>query len=210
MNPLLNLHSNAAVPDPPDPADAASRRALVRELRSHVPPRRFAHSLGVALESVELARLWGVDTDRAWLAGLLHDCAKGIATERQVETCDALGVALDAETRAAPPVVHAFLGAYLARVVYGVRDEAVLRAISLHTVGGPDMTTLDKIVYLSDSTESGRDFPGVGALRDESRRSLDGALRLCVEAQLRRLAMKGAAAHPGTARLARDLGVSLA
>lgn len=196
-----------APPPEPDPADPSARRALVARLRGNIPPKRFAHSLGVAIEARELAALWGADEDRAWLAGLLHDCAKGIPTESQVETCDALGVALDPETRAAPPVVHAFLGARLAHDVYGVRDAAVLRAISLHTVGGPDMTTLDKVVYLADSTESGRSFPGVGELRDESRRSLDGALRLCVAAQLRRLAAKGAAAHPGTAILARALGV---
>ena len=93
---------------------------LVARLRASVPEKRFVHSLGVAAEARRLAALHGADVPRAWLAGLLHDCAKGIPTDRQVAECDRLGVPLDPATRALPQVVHGFLGERLARTDYGV------------------------------------------------------------------------------------------
>ena len=100
--------------------------ALAARLRETVPEKRYVHSLGVADEAWRLAILHGADPDRARLAGLLHDCAKGIPTDRQVAECDRLGVPLDPDTRALPQVVHGFLGERLARTDYGVEDAAVL------------------------------------------------------------------------------------
>ena len=170
--------------DPPlpfDPPDAppglypAPPAALAGRLRASVPEKRFVHSLGVAAEARRLAALHGADVPRAWLAGLLHDCAKGIPKERQAEECDRLGVALDPATRALPQVIHGFLGERLARTDYGVRDEAVLRAIRLHTVGGAGMTALDE------------------------------AIRLFLDGQFAYLASRGGAVHPATLLLREEL-----
>lgn len=177
------------------------RPALAARLRAAIPPARFAHSLGVADEAWRLAVRYGADPDRAWLAGLLHDCAKGVPTAEQVAACDRLGVPLDPATRACPSVVHAFLGERLARDQYGVDDPAVLRAIRLHTVGDGEMTTLDKAVFLADAIEPGRDFPGVADLRAAAETGLDDALRLYVDGELRLLAARGGSVHPATLRL---------
>ena len=179
--------------------------ALEEKLRAAVPEKRFRHSLGVAGEARRMAERFGADPVRARLAGLLHDCAKGIPVAEQVATCDRLGVALDAETRACPPVVHGFLGAHLARTLYGVEDEAVLGAIRLHTVGGEGMTLLEKIVYLADATEPGRDFPGVEEVRGAAERSVDEGLRAFIATQLRRFAEVGKPFHPGMIRLWNEL-----
>ena len=143
----------AGAPEAPPGFYPLPPEEIVARLRASVPEKRFVHSLGVAAEALRLARLHGADAPRAWLAGILHDCAKGIPTDRQVAECDRLGVALDPDTRALPQVVHGFLGERLARTDYGVEDGAVLRAIRLHTVGGPGMTALDKTVFLADGTE---------------------------------------------------------
>ena len=186
---------------PADPAGGDPFLALAARLRGAIPPARFAHSLGVAAEARRLAERWDADPARAWLAGLLHDSAKGIPTAEQVSACDRLGVPLDPATRACPPVVHAFLGERLARDEYGVADPAVLRAIRLHTVGDAEMTTLDKAVFLADATEPGRDFPGVDDLRSAAETGLDDALRLYVDSLLRLLGARGGAVHPATLRL---------
>ena len=181
------------------------RPALGARLREAIPERRFAHTLGVADEAVRLARRFGADEGRAWLAGMLHDCAKGIPTEKQAETCDRLGVAIDDEVRRCPSVIHGFLGAHLARTVYGVDDPVVLRAIELHTIGDAGMSLLQRIVFLADSTEPGRNFPGVDAMRAAAENNLDEALRLFVGGQFGHLVEKRAIMHSGLLRLWNDL-----
>ena len=188
----------------PDPdADFA---ALAARLRETIPEKRFVHSLGVADEARRLAALHGADPDRARLAGLLHDCAKGIPKERQAEECDRLGVPLDPATRALPQVIHGFLGERLARDRFGVEDEAVLRAIRLHTVGDAGMSLLEKIVFLADGTEPGRHYPGVEGVRAAADRDVDEALRAFLDGQLRYLASRGGVVHPATLRLREELG----
>ena len=205
--------STPAVPpfDPPVPPPGlfpAPPEALAARLRASVPEKRYVHSLGVAAEALRLARLHGADAPRAWLAGLLHDCAKGIPTDRQVAECDCLGVPLDPDTRALPQVVHGFLGERLARTDYGVEDAAVLRAIRLHTVGGPGMTALDKTVFLADGTEPGRHYPGVDAVRAAADRGLDEAIRVFLDGQFAYLAAGGGggAPPPPPPRLREELG----
>ena len=199
------------LPLPFDPPDAppglypAPPAALAARLRASVPEKRFVHSLGVAAEARRLAALHGADVPRAWLAGLLHDCAKGIPTDRQVAECDRLGVPLDPDTRALPQVVHGFLGERLARTDYGVEDAAVLRAIRLHTVGGAGMTALDKVVFLADGTEPGRHYPGVEDVRAAADRGLDEAIRLFLDGQFAYLASRGGAVHPATLLLREEL-----
>ena len=180
--------------------------ALAARLRETVPEKRYVHSLGVADEAWRLAMLHGADPDRARLAGLLHDCAKGIPTDRQVAECDRLGVPLDPATRALPQVVHGFLGERLARTDYGVEDGAVLRAIRLHTVGGAGMTPLDKVVFLADATEPHRHYPGVEDVRAAADRDLDEAMRIFLDGQLRYLSARGGVVHPATLRLREELG----
>ena len=116
-----------------------------------------------------------------------------------------LGVALDPATRALPQVIHGFLGERLARTDYGVRDEAVLRAIRLHTVGGAGMTALDKVVFLADGTEPGRHYPGVEDVRAAADRGLDEAIRLFLDGQFAYLASRGGAVHPATLLLREEL-----
>lgn len=170
--------------------------ALLEKLRASIPVKRFVHTVGVAAEAARLARLHDADPDRAELAGWLHDCAKGIPVEDQVATCDRLGVPLDDWTRACPPVVHGFLGAFLARRDYGVEDEAVLQAIRRHTVGAPGMTPLDKVVFVADLVEPGRAFEGVAELRALAERDLDEAILVSIERQLALNAARRRPLHP--------------
>ena len=189
-----------------DAAFAAKYAPLAEKLRAAVPPKRFVHSVGVAAEARRLAARFGENEEKAWLAGLLHDCAKGIPTSAQVAECDRLGVPLDPATRACPQVAHGFLGAFLATRDYGISDPDVLDAIRKHTVGAPEMSRLDKIVFLADGTEPGRHYPGVDEVRAASRLDLDDAMRAFLDGQVAYLAAKGGAVHPSTAALRDRLG----
>ena len=127
--------------------------ALSRRLKRS----RYEHSLGVADTAAFLARRFGEDEARARTAGLLHDCAREFPNEAMRAEADARGVSYGAVEASMPLLLHAPLGALLAREKYGAEDEAVLRAIARHTVGGASMTALDKIVYFADMVEPERD-----------------------------------------------------
>ena len=135
--------------------------ALSRRLKRS----RYEHSLGVADMAAFLARRFGEDEAKARTAGLLHDCAREFPNEAMRAEADARGVSYGAVEASMPLLLHAPLGALLAREKYGADDEAVLRAIARHTVGGAAMTALDKIVYFADMVEPTRDYPGVEELR---------------------------------------------
>lgn len=153
---------------------------MKRELSRRLKRSRYEHSLGVAETSAFLARRFGEDEERARLAGLLHDCARAFPNEAMRAEADERGVAYGEVERSMPLLLHAPLGAWVAREDYGVKDEAVLRAIARHTVGGASMTALDKIVYFADMVEPTRDYPGVGELR-----------RLAREASLNEMTLAG-------------------
>jgi len=67
-------------------------------------------------------------------------------------------------------VLHARVGAEIARERYGVRDEAVLEAIRAHTLGGPALSDVAKVVFLADALEP-------GATTRRGRRSCGGPCR---------------------------------
>ncbi len=178
---------------------------IKEKLRASLSEKRYTHSLGVADEARRLAQIYGCDADKAYLAGLLHDCAKGIPTDRQIAECDKRGVKIDKWTRMCPPVVHGFLGAQIAKESYGVTDSEILGAIRHHTVGGDGMTLLEKIIYIADMTEKNRDFDGVTELRNEVNKDLDSAIELSIRQQLKLCMSRRSIIHPDIICLWNDI-----
>ena len=128
-------------------------------MRAHLAQdHRYAHTIRVARLAATLARRHGEDSERARLAGLLHDLARLYSAERLVEECAAREMPISAFDRAHPIVLHARLGAELARERFGVDDEAVLSAIRKHTVADALMSPLDRILCTADALEPGRDY----------------------------------------------------
>ncbi|MCH5210388.1 MAG: bis(5'-nucleosyl)-tetraphosphatase (symmetrical) YqeK [Oscillospiraceae bacterium] len=180
-------------------------KEIKEKLKKNLDEKRFIHSVGVADEARRIACLYGVDENKAYLAGLLHDCAKGIKTDKQIETCDALGVEIDEWTRKCPPVAHGFLGAEIAKTEYGITDDEILNAIKYHTVGNAEMTLLQKIIYIADMTEVNRNFEGVDLLREALGRSVDEAIMLSIEQQLRLNMGRKTVIHPNIICLWNDI-----
>lgn len=169
---------------------------IKERLKKELPEKRYIHSLGVADEAKRLAIKYGADAEKAYLAGLLHDCAKGIPTSGQAAECDKRGVKIDEWTRKCPPVIHGFLGEEIAKTEYGIKDVEVLSAIRYHTVGAANMTLLEKIIYIADMTEVNRDFPGVDVLREKVNESIDGAIKESIKQQLEFNMNKNVTIHP--------------
>ena len=130
---------------------------LRKQLKSKLDPMRFEHSVSVSFTCTALAMRYGYDIQKAELAGLMHDCAKRFTDSELIQKCQKHGVALTEAEIKAPAVIHAKYGAYLAENKYGIQDPEIISAIACHTTGKPDMTTLDKILYIADYIEPRRD-----------------------------------------------------
>ena len=131
---------------------------------SYLKPKRMPHVLGTEQEAVRLVRRYGGDETQARIAALLHDCTKKLDMPEQLALCAQYGIELDELEQKALKLLHSKTGAAIARDVFGVED-AVYDAIWYHTTGKPDMTRLEKIIYLADYIEPSRDFDGVETLR---------------------------------------------
>ncbi len=138
---------------------------IKQELKQRLEPARYQHSLGVAEAAVRLAERFGVDRNKAELAGLLHDCAREFPQENLIDEAYRRGITVSPIEQVIPFMLHAPIGASRAKELYGVADREILEAISRHTVGGKGMSVLDKIVYFADMIEENRDYPGVEELR---------------------------------------------
>ena len=147
------------------------------DMKALMKPKRYKHILNVAEMCYKLAKLHGYDAVKAYTAGLLHDCAKHLDDQQILAECDKLGIQYDeVEKRQASNLLHSKVGAVWARDKYGVADEDIIGAISYHTTGKPEMSTLEKIVYMSDVIELGRDMvytPSLDVIRSIATYDLD-------------------------------------
>lgn len=126
---------------------------LQRKLQKELDEDRYRHTLGVMYTSAALAMCYGADLEKAQTAGLLHDCAKCIPNEKKLKLCQKHRIPISQVEQGAPFLLHSKLGAYLAKTKYEVEDQEILEAIVWHTTGKPEMTLLEKIVFLADYIE---------------------------------------------------------
>lgn len=175
------------------------------KLKAVLKPKRYQHSLGVCSEAVKLAKLYGVDHDKAYFAGLLHDCAKGCDVDAQIKLCKKFGIELDHITLACPAVIHAPLGAEIAKREFGIKDEEILDAIKWHTVAKAGMTKLGKIIYIADMIEPMRDYDGVDELRKKAYENLDEAMIEALRQSIEYNLEKNVLVHPNTLEAWNDI-----
>ena len=152
---------------------------IKRILKKELDKDRYEHTLGVMYTSACLAMANGYDMEKAQLAGLLHDCAKCIPNEKKLKICVKNNIPVTQVEKDNPFLLHAKVGAFLARVLYEVEDEEILHAISVHTTGAPAMNTLDKIVFIADYIEPKRDkAANLKEIRKTAFEDLDEALKM--------------------------------
>lgn len=155
------------------------------EVQKTIPRKRFIHTLGVMHTARELARHYNQDVSKAMLAGLLHDCAKGIPAGERIARCTQYELSVSDAERENTELLHAKIGRYLAETVYGISDPEILDAILYHTTGRPNMTFLDKIIYIADYMEPGRqEAPNLAKIRAVAFSDLEECLRMILEQTL--------------------------
>ena len=168
-------------------------------LEQQLAPSRYQHSLGVADTAATLARRFGMNEERARIAGLLHDCGRVYETAALPMEARRRGIPIGKIESAMPLLLHAYVGAYLIYELYGVNDAVIAQAIWRHTVGGANRTALDKIIYYADMIEPSRDYPEVEHLRELARTaSLDEMVLVGLTESILFVAQKGGLIHPDT------------
>ena len=145
-------------------------------LKANLSKKRYNHSVNVADAAVELAKLYGEDSDKALVAGLLHDVAKELPIEKQREYVLKSTLGVDEVETKSHALFHAVAGAELAKLVFGIDDMDVILAIRYHTVAAGDMSSLAAIIYLADLISADRDYKDVKRMRKLAVSGLERAM----------------------------------
>ena len=161
--------------------------------------RRFEHTLGVEYTAAALAMRYGSNMENARTAGLLHDCAKCLSDEKRLSICKKNHIKVTEVERKNPFLLHAKVGAYLAREKYEIKDPDILNAIQNHTTGRKNMSLLEKIIFVADYIEPGRKHaPNLAEVRKLAFMDIDRALLMILRDTLQYLKASGGDIDPMT------------
>lgn len=158
----------------------------IQGVKKLLKPERWAHTVRVAVLCAKNAARANLTERQAITMAALHDCAKNLPADSHCLKGFTPPEGLP------EPVVHQYSGAYVAEHTFGVTDKTLLSAIACHTTGKADMTEADKLLYLADMLEDGRNFKGVEELRAIFRRDLTECLYAALEQQIEYLKCKNA------------------
>ncbi|HAZ08279.1 MAG TPA: hypothetical protein DCZ01_07130 [Elusimicrobia bacterium] len=177
---------------------------ILDSLRKTLKPARYEHTLAMAALAEALARRHGEDPAKALLAGLLHDAGRRFSPPLMAEYARRrrLKVPEFALTAGLEPLLlHAHISEDLARREFGVADPEVLSAVRKHTLGDPQMSRLDRLVYVADACSPDRERADAAETRALAFVDLDAALARCVADKLAHALSRGAWLHPLTLSL---------
>lgn len=170
--------------------DEKLKETYIELLRGRLKEKRFLHSLNVAASAVELAKRFGANEDKAYIAGLLHDITKNETDENQLQIMESGGIILTETQRNNPKLWHAMSGSVYLKQTLGITDEEILGAVRWHTTGKAGMTLLEKVVFIADYISAERDYPDVDVMRHLAETSLDAAALYALKFSMRNLSEK--------------------
>lgn len=158
---------------------------LKERVMPKLPEDRFIHVLSTARIAKKIAKANHVDTNRAYVAGILHDIAKGLSKEEIYEI-----VKEHFNDKLCYPkyAYHAFASSYIAKTQFGINDPKILKAIENHAKSNKKMSKLDKIIYCADKLEENRPFANtLNEVREMAYKDIDKCFVLVLKDQVRYL-----------------------
>ena len=175
-------------------------KEIKTKLQKDLEPKRYEHTIGVADTAFSLALRYGANPEKAYVAGLLHDCAKCFDHEKKMSLCKKYDVELTKTEKENPFLIHAKLGAALAREKYGIQDPEILEAIKYHTTGKANMGLLEKIIFSADYIEPNRKMIlGLEEIRKTIFNDLDKAIYIILLNTIKHLENKEQVIDPTSA-----------
>lgn len=174
-----------------------SRVDLMEKVASQMSEKRFQHVLRVEQKSIELAKLYNVDIEKASIAALTHDYAKERADDEMIAWIKSHDFDLEL-IEYGNAIWHGIVGASLVKEELGILDKDILKAIEYHTTGAAQMSPLAKVIYVADFVEEGRTFPEVVEARAIANQNLDEAVAFETKQTLLFLVKKEQKIYPKT------------
>lgn len=173
-------------------------KKIKKYLKKHLTKERYQHTIGVAYTAVSMAMRYNPDTKnsdfikKAEIAGLLHDCAKCMDNDKKLRICDKNNISYSSFEASHPYLLHGKVGAYIAKTKFSIDDEDILQAIVWHTTGHPDMSLLEKIIFIADYIEpSRRPIPELNEIRQLAFIDIDKTMEKILLNTLKYLEDKG-------------------
>lgn len=167
-------------------------------LQERLTPKRYHHSLCVADEAVRIAAKYGGDTEKAYLAGLLHDITKNASEEEHLHIFREFDIMLNDVEKNAEKLWHAISGAAYIEHILGINDTEIITAVRYHTTARKNMTQLEKILYLADFTSADRDYDDVDIMRQKLEISMQAALQYALSYTINDLVSRDKPLHLDT------------
>ena len=181
-------------------------KELKEIVKSKMSLKRYTHTLGVVEMSEKLAKTYNADIEKCKVAALLHDICKEMDMEYIKNICkNNFMNELSEEDLENNEILHGFAGAYYVKNELGINDKEILSAIKYHTVGAENMTLVEKIVYIADAIEYGRNYPSVVKIREETFKNLDKGILMEIEHKEKYLESVGKKSHPNTNELKKEI-----
>lgn len=172
---------------------------LQNKIKKVLEEKRFQHTLGVAYTASNLAFVYDYDEKKAFVAGLLHDCAKCLSHEKRLSVCKKNHLDITEVEKENPVLLHAKVGAFFAKEKYEISDTDILDAIRYHTTGRQGMGLLEKIIYVADFIEPHRKkLPRLSEIRKVAFEDLDKAVFMILENSLNYLEKSDSQIDPTT------------
>ncbi|QUH26758.1 bis(5'-nucleosyl)-tetraphosphatase (symmetrical) YqeK [Serpentinicella alkaliphila] len=184
-------------------------KQIKMDLENVVSTKRYIHTMGVVESSKELAIRYDEDVEKATIAALMHDYAKDFKKERLMEFINQANIELDEVFIKAKELLHGKVAALIAKRKYNIEDEDILNAIEFHTTGRENMSKLEKIIYLADFIEPGRDYKVVEGLRVLAKEDLDRAVLKTLDNTIKYVIDIEKPLHPNTFFARNELLVKL-
>ena len=167
-------------------------------LQERLTPKRYHHSLCVADEAVRIAAKYGGDTEKAYIAGLLHDITKNASEEEHLHIFREFDIMLNDVEKNAEKLWHAISGAAYIEHILGINDTEIITAVRYHTTARKNMTQLEKILYLADFTSADRDYDDVDIMRKKLEISMQAALQYALSYTINDLVSRDKPLHLDT------------
>ena len=175
------------------------RDRVINWLTENVSAHRLQHILGVESTCIKLARCHQLDEDRAARAGLMHDLAKFFPPQKLLKIAASANLNVDRICHHQPHLLHADIGAVVARREFGIEDPEILTAIANHTLGAPEMSKLSCVVFIADVIEPNRgDNEELEQMRAVAEQNLYKCVRQTSDYSLKYLLSKHKIIHPRT------------
>lgn len=178
---------------------------LIEQLKNNVKEAlkednyRYFHTLGVANTSACLAMRYHFNMETAYIAGLMHDCAKCVPEDVMLSECNQYGIEVSESEHVSPYLLHAKLGAYYTRTRYHIDNDDICNAIRYHTTGRANMSILEKIVFIADYIEPSRNkVSNLDVVRQMAFEDLDRTVYKISKDTLSYLEKKGGTIDPAT------------